>query len=412
MDDITGQTNPEEVRAPHPGRRVSPKWIAVLVIPLTCLGVWVLFSHYHQQPSGSPSETVARVTVSMPLQQNLDRRLRFLGQFSPVNRVELRAQVGGVLTEIHFQDGQIVRKGDLLFVIDPRPYEIKLALATAQLATAMARVDLTSAELARAQSLRKTDFASQETVDQRLSDHNAAQAAVDDAKARIRDAQLDLEYCRVTAPFDGVIGARQVSIGSLIAGSRASASPTTLLATLVSLDPIYVDFDMSESDYLTFAREHEQNPGQLRDKVMIALSDETTFSRDGVLDFVDNAVDRSSGTLHARATVPNRDLFLEPGQFARVRLAVSPPSPALMVPDAAVTLDQSQQLVMTVTPDGTVTPKIVEIGDIRGGLRIVRSGLTPDDRVIIGGLIHAAPGAKVLTDEGTIKYDSTLAGQD
>jgi len=412
LDDITGQTNPEEVRAPHPGRRVSPKWIAVLVIPLTCLGVWVLFSHYHQQPSGSPSETVARVTVSMPLQQNLDRRLRFLGQFSPVNRVELRAQVGGVLSEIHFQDGQIVRKGDLLFVIDPRPYEIKLALATAQLATAMARVDLTSAELARAQSLRKTDFASQETVDQRLSDHNAAQAAVDDAKARIRDAQLDLEYCRVTAPFDGVIGARQVSIGSLIAGSRASASPTTLLATLVSLDPIYVDFDMSESDYLTFAREHEHNPGQLHDKVMIALSDETTFSRDGVLDFVDNAVDRSSGTLHARATVPNRDLFLEPGQFARVRLAVSPPSPALMVPDAAVTLDQSQQLVMTVTPDGTVTPKIVEIGDIRGGLRIVRSGLTPDDRVIIGGLIHAAPGAKVLTDEGTIKYDSTLAGQD
>jgi RND family efflux transporter MFP subunit len=348
----------------------------------------------------------------MPLQQNLDRRLRFLGQFSPVNRVELRAQVGGVLTEIHFQDGQIVRKGDLLFVIDPRPYEIKLALATAQLATAMARVDLTSAELARAQSLRKTDAGSQQTVDQRLSDQNAAQAAVDDAKARIRDAQLDLEYCRVTAPFDGVIGARQVSIGSLIAGSRASASPTTLLATLVSLDPIYVDFDMSESDYLTFAREHEHNPGQLRDKVMIALSDETTFSRDGVLDFVDNAVDRSSGTLHARATVPNRDLFLEPGQFARVRLAVSPPSPALMVPDAAVTLDQSQQLVMTVTPDGTVTPKIVEIGDIRGGLRIVRSGLTPDDRVIIGGLIHAAPGAKVLTDEGTIKYDSTLAGQD
>ncbi|MGA8699585.1 MAG: efflux RND transporter periplasmic adaptor subunit [Xanthobacteraceae bacterium] len=348
----------------------------------------------------------------MPLQQNLDRRLVFLGQFSPVNRVELRAQVGGVLTEIHFQDGQIVRKGDLLFVIDPRPYEIKLALATAQLATAMARVDLTSAELARAQSLRKTDAGSQETVDQRLSDQNAAQAAVDDAKARIRDAQLDLEYCRVTAPFDGVIGARQVSIGSLIAGSRASASPTTLLATLVSLDPIYVDFDMSESDYLTFAREHEHNPGQLRDKVMIALSDETTFSRDGVLDFVDNAVDRSSGTLHARATVPNRDLFLEPGQFARVRLAVSPPSPALMVPDAAVTLDQSQQLVMTVTPDGTVTPKIVEIGDIRGGLRIVRSGLTPDDRVIIGGLIHAAPGAKVLTDEGTIKYDSTRAGQD
>ena len=352
------------------------------------------------------------MTVSKPLQLNLDRRLGFLGQFSAVNRIELRAQVGGLLTEIHFQDGQIVHKGDLLFVIDPRPYEIKLALATAQLATAKARVDLTTAELARAQSLLKTQSGSQEVVDQRASDQNAAQAAVDNAKAQIRDAELDLEYCRVTAPFDGSIGARQVSIGSLVAGSRAAVSPTTLLTTLVSLDPIYVDFDMSESDYLTFAREHEHNPGPLHDKVLIALSDETVFSREGVLDFVDNALDRSSGTLHARATVPNRDLFLAPGQFARVRLAVSPPAPVLLVPDAAVTLDQSQQMVMTVTPDGTVTPKIVEIGDIRGGLRVVRSGLKPDDRVIIGGLIHAAPGAKVAAEEGSIKYDSTLAGQD
>ncbi len=412
MDEITGQTNPPEIRASHPSRRLSPKWIAIVVILLTCAGLWFFFSHKDQQQAGSPSQPAAHVTVSKPLQLNLDRRLGFLGQFSAVNRIELRAQVGGLLTEIHFQDGQIVHKGDLLFVIDPRPYEIKLALATAQLATAKARVDLTTAELARAQSLLKTQSGSQEVVDQRASDQNAAQAAVDNAKAQIRDAELDLEYCRVTAPFDGSIGARQVSIGSLVAGSRAAVSPTTLLTTLVSLDPIYVDFDMSESDYLTFAREHEHNPGPLHDKVLIALSDETVFSREGVLDFVDNALDRSSGTLHARATVPNRDLFLAPGQFARVRLAVSPPAPVLLVPDAAVTLDQSQQMVMTVTPDGTVTPKIVEIGDIRGGLRVVRSGLKPDDRVIIGGLIHAAPGAKVAAEEGSIKYDSTLAGQD
>ncbi len=412
MDEITGQTNPPEIRASHPSRRLSPKWIAIVVILLTCAGLWFFFSHKDQQQAGSPSQPAAHVTVSKPLQLNLDRRLGFLGQFSAVNRIELRAQVGGLLTEIHFQDGQIVHKGDLLFVIDPRPYEIKLALATAQLATAKARVDLTTAELARAQSLLKTQSGSQEVVDQRASDQNAAQAAVDNAKAQIRDAELDLEYCRVTAPFDGSIGARQVSIGSLVAGSRAAVSPTTLLTTLVSLDPIYVDFDMSESDYLTFAREHEHNPGPLHDKVLIALSDETVFSREGVLDFVDNALDRSSGTLHARATVPNRDLFLAPGQFARVRLAVSPPAPVLLVPDAAVTLDQSQQMVMTVTPDGTVTPKIVEIGDIRGGLRVVRSGLKPDDKVIIGGLIHAAPGAKVAAEEGSIKYDSTLAGQD
>jgi RND family efflux transporter MFP subunit len=412
LDDKPDQGTSDNVSVSHSGRRVSPQFIAVLAVLLACLGAWFLFSRYHQQQSGSPQQAAARVTVSKPLQQNLDRRLGFLGQFSAVNRIELRAQVGGTLTEIHFQDGQIVRKGDLLFVIDPRPYEIKLALATAQLATATARADLASAELVRAQTLRNTQSGSQEVVDQRLADHNAAQAAVDDAKAQIRDAQLDLEYCRVTAPFDGSVGARQVSIGGLIAGSRASASPTTLLATLVSLDPIYVDFDMSESDYLTFARGHEHNQGALHDKVLVALSDEKTFLHEGTLDFIDNALDRSSGTLHARATVPNRDMFLAPGQFARVRLAVSPPSPVLMVPDAAVTLDQSQQIVMTVAPDGTVTPKIVEIGEIRGGLRIIRSGLKPDDEVIIGGLIHAAPGAKVATDEGAIKYDPALAGQD
>jgi multidrug efflux system membrane fusion protein len=398
-----------EARTSTLSRRLS---FAVLAIALLCAGAWFSFSRYEKTKVGAPQQTAAHVTVSKPLQLDVDRRLQFLGQFSAVNRIELRAQVGGVLTEIHFQDGQIVHKGDLLFVIDPRPYEVKLALANAQLATAMARVELTSAELTRAQALRKNDTGSQETVDQRLADQNAAQAAVDDAKARITDAQLDLEYCRVIAPFDGSVGDRKVSIGGLIAGSRAAASPTTLLATLVSLDPIYVDFDMSESDYLTFARDHEHNPGQLHDKVTVALTDEATFPHEGVLDFVDNALDRSSGTLHARATVQNRDLFLEPGQFARVRLAVAPPSPTLLVPDAAVTLDQSQQLVMTVAPDGTVTPKIVQIGDMRGGLRIVRSGLNPDDKVIIGGLIHAAPGTKVLADDGPIKYDATPAGRD
>ena len=186
-----------------------------------------------------------------------------LGQFSAINRVELRAQVGGTLTEIHFQDGQIVNKGDLLFVIDPRPYEIKLARANAQLQTASARFALATSELARAQSLQRSSFATPETVDQRTSELNASQAAIDDAKAQIRDAQLDLEYTRITAPFTGRIGARLVSIGSLIAGSRGGISPTTLLTTLVSLDPIYLDFDMSESDYLAFARERARVSGPL-----------------------------------------------------------------------------------------------------------------------------------------------------
>src|SRR4029079_13018337 len=166
---------------------------------------------------------------------------------------------------------------------------------------------------------------------------------------------------RITAPFTGRIGARLVSIGSLIAGSRAGTSPTTLLATLVSIDPIYVNFDMSEADYMTFLREHQQKKGPLADKVELSLSDEKEFSREGTLDFVDNRLDRSSGTIHARATVINNDLFLTPGGFARVRLQVKPPAPALLVPDASVLPDQSEHIVLTVGPDNVVTPKHVQL---------------------------------------------------
>src|SRR5579862_8944081 len=354
---------------------------------------------------------LATVTVSVPLLREVDTRIGFLGQFSAVDRVEVRAQVGGTLTEIHFKDGQIVHKGDLLFVIDPRPYEIKLAQAKAALDTANARVALANNQLNRSQSLKRNDFATQETVDQRTNDQDASLAAAEDAKARVRDAELDLEYCRVLAPFTGRIGARQVSIGSLVAGSRAATSPTTLLTTLVSLDPLYLDFDMSESDFLTFSRERARIKGPLADQVLIGLSDENGFTRKGTLDFVDNALDRSSGSIHARATVPNPDLFLAPGQFARLRVAIAPPAPVYLLPDAAVVPDQSQRLVMTVAADGTVKPKIVTTGELRGGLRVIRSGLAPGDRVIIDGLMHAIPGTKVDPENGTIRYDAAADGQ-
>jgi RND family efflux transporter MFP subunit len=215
----------------------------------------------------------------------------------------------------------------------------------------------------------------------------------------------------VRAPFAGRIGARQVSIGSLIAGSRAATSPTTLLATLVSLDPLYLDFDMSESDFLTFSRERARIKGPLANKVQIGLSDENSFSRAGTLDFIDNALDRSSGTIHARATVPNSDLFLAPGQFARLRVAIAPPTPVYLLPDAAVVLDQSQRLVMTVGPDGTVKPKIVTTGELRGGLRVIQSGLAASDRVVIDGLVRAIPGTKVTPQAGAVHFDAGTDGQ-
>jgi membrane fusion protein, multidrug efflux system len=397
-------------RPPGVARLKAWPWVVAGIGLALAVLAWVGFS-YRQGGRTTATLPPAQVTVSKPLVREVDTRIGLLGQFSAINRVELRAQVGGTLTEIGFQDGQIVRQGDLLFVIDPRPYEIKLARANALLQTASARLALATSELGRAQSLQRSSFATPETVEQRTAEQNSAQAAIDDAKAQIRDAQLDLEYTRITAPFTGRIGARLVSIGSLIAGSRAGSSPSTLLTTLVSLDPIYLDFDMSESDYLTFARERTRLSGPLADEITISLGDENRFARAGTLDFVDNSLNRSSGTIHARATVSNPDLFLVPGEFARIRVAIAAPAPTILVPDAAVVLDQSQHLVMTVSADSKVVPAPVETGDLRGGLRVIRSGLGPEDRVIIEGLVHAMPGSKVDAQDGAIQYDASADGQ-
>jgi len=293
----------------------------------------------------------------------------FLGQFSAVDAVELRAQVGGTLTVIAFQDGQVVRRGDPLFVIDPRPFQIKRDQAVAQLQSAEARQALTDVELWRAQQLRRSEYGTAENVDQRTADQRSARAAIDAAKAAIRDAQLDLEFSQIKAPFTGRIGAHLVSLGSLVSGSRGGTSSTTLLATIVSLDPIHLDFDMSEADYLAYQQAHH-DAGPNAD-VVISLGGDGHFDRHGTLDFIDNAVDRSSGTIHARATVANPDLAITPGQFARLRVATGSTAPALLVPAAAIVPDQSRQMVMTVAADGTVVPKPVETGDLHRGLRSV-----------------------------------------
>ena len=355
------------------------------------------------RPPAAPPPPPPQVTVSLPLQRTVQATGRFLGQFSAVDSVELRAQVGGTLTAIEFQDGQIVHEGDPLFVIDPRPFQIRLDQAVARLQTAQAKEALAEAELWRAQQLKRTDFGTAETVDQRAADQHSAQAAIETAKAAIKDARLDLEFSRVTAPFTGRIGAHLVSVGSLVSGSRGGTSPTTLLATIVSLDPIYLDFDMSESDYLAWQQaNHAAVPHA---DVAISLDGDGRFNLHGTLDFIDNVVNRSSGTIHARATVLNPNLSITPGQFARLRVSLGDPAPILLVPAAAVAPDQSRHIVMTVTADGTVVPKVVETGDLYHGLRIIRGGLTADDRVVIDGLVRARPGIRVAPVNGAITPD-------
>ena len=395
-------------RTSRAGRR-SParRWLALGLVVAVATTAWLAYPYPQIDAAASAVPApLPQVVVSKPLVREVGSRLGFLGQFSAIEQVELRAQVGGTLTGIYFKDGDIVRKGELLFTIDSLPYEIRLAQATAQLETASARLELARRELYRAQELKRTDFGTAQAVDQRAADLQTAQASIDNAKAQIRDAQFDLDHCRITAPFTGRIGTHLVSVGNLIAGSRYATNPTTLLATLVSLDPIYFDFDMSEADFLTFSRGRAQPKEVLADPVELALGDETQFTRQGMLDFVDNALNRSSGTIHARATIPNPDLFLTPGEFARVRLVIGAPASSLLVPDAAVLPDQSQHLVMTVSPDGTVVPKQVNIGEIRGGLRVIRSGLAPNDQVVIDGIPYAKAGSKVTPKDGVIRYDT------
>jgi multidrug efflux system membrane fusion protein len=406
--DVNKTDNPSPAReeGPRAARRSPAKlWVAFGIAIAAVASAWLAYS-YHQSEAAVAPAALPQVVVSKPLVREVESRLGFLGQFSAVEQVELRGQVGGTLTGIHFKDGDIVQKGDLLFSIDSRPYEIRLAQANALLETATARFVLADRDLNRAHVLKRSGnlAITEQTVDQRTNEQRAAQAAVDDAKAQIRDAEFDLEHCRIAAPFTGRIGTHLVSVGNLIAGSRAATSPTTLLTTLVSLDPIYLDFDVSESDFLTYSRDRARRQGSPADKVVIALTDETQFNRQGTLDFVDNALDRSSGTIHARATVANPDHLLTPGEFARLRLVVGAPVQALLVPDAAVLPDQSQHIVMTVAPDSTVVAKPVEIGDLRDGLRVIRSGLTPNDQVIIDGIPQAAPRVKVAPQDGTIRY--------
>jgi RND family efflux transporter MFP subunit len=373
--------------------------LPVLFCLLAGIGFFPLAKATAQQ--GAPP--APPVTVSHPEQRSLVEWQEYTGQFAAVEFVEVRARASGYLTEIHFEDGQIVRKGDLLFVIDPRPYEATLGAARAQLAQASAQVDLASRQLQRSAELRKRDYEAASSYDQRVLDLKVASAAVENAKAAIRSAELNLEFTRITAPVTGRISNHQVSIGNLIAGDAAAVP----LTTIVSLDPIYFYFDMSEGDYLAYRRViglgRLGEKGTAHPQVFVRLGDETDWKRSGTLDFVDNQVEAGAGTVRFRAVLPNPDYFLTPGEFGRIRVPASERHEAILVPDSAIFTDQSRKVVMTVTEDGTVEAKLVTLGPTTDdGLRIIRSGLKPEDQVVINGLMRARPGTKVTPQPGHI----------
>lgn len=384
--------------SPCRSTRRTPRtpWLAILAGGLGLLAAGQVGAQTPPQPPA--------VTVSKPLQREIVEYDEFTGQFAPVEYVELRARVSGYLQSHHFEEGQIVNKGDLLFVIDPRPFEAALASVRAQLGQAQARVDLANQQLRRAAQLSERDFVARSAYDERVQEQRVAASAVEIARAAVRTADLDLEFTRIMAPVTGRIGRREVSEGNLVSGG--SGGSTTLLTSIVSLDPIYFAFDLSETDLLIYQRAVQQ--GRLQSTresipVFARLRDEPDWPREGKLNFVDNQVDRSAGTIRVRATFPNPDHFLTPGQFGRIRLPGSEPYRALLIPDSAILTDQAQKIVMVVDADGVVAPKTVRPGPIYDGLRIIRSGLTKDDTIIINGLLRARPGGKVTAQPGEIK---------
>ncbi len=357
------------------------------------------------QPAQAAAAAVLPVTVSKPRVETITEWDEFTGQFEAVDSVEIRARVSGYLDTIGFEDGQMVKKGDMLFVIDPRPFEIALASAKSALNSANARVALAKQQLGRAETLKQKDFTSQSTLDQRQQEALSAAADAQVAQSAINAAQLNLDFTHIAAPLDGRIGRHEVSLGNLIMGG--DGTETTLLTTIVSLDPIRLVFDMPESDYLAYQRRAAE--GKMESKrddlpVEAHLMDETDWTLKGKMDFVNNAVDRSSGTIRARAIFPNPGLLITPGQFGRIRITGSEPHEALLIPDSAIVSDQARKIVMTVDKDGKVTPKPIRPGPGYQGLRIVRSGLSKDDVIIIDGLLRARPGATVKPEEGKIEF--------
>ncbi|MFN3077161.1 MAG: efflux RND transporter periplasmic adaptor subunit [Alphaproteobacteria bacterium] len=345
------------------------------------------------QPAGPPP-----VGVRQPVVKSLAEWMEFTGQFTPQAFVEVRARVSGALTEIHFHDGQIVAKGDLLFVVDPRPYEIALAVSKAHLDQQIAALELAKRQLSRGGALRQKDVLAQSDYDIREQQMRGAAAAVESARANVREAQLNLEFTRITAPITGRVGLHMVSVGNLITGGVNIAAPT-LLTTIITLDPVILNFDMSETDFLTLQRAASNGQlASLRDSknpIHVRLTDETEWRHEGSLEYVDNQISRNTGTIRVGVNVPNPNHLITPGQFGRVRLAMSAPRETILVPDSATVTDQSRKLVMTVSDDGTVVPRVVTLGPMIDGLRVVREGLGAGEKVIVSGLMRARPGAKV-----------------
>jgi multidrug efflux system membrane fusion protein len=347
--------------------------------------------------SAPPAPPPPQVTFAHPVRQKIVDRDEYVGRFVAVDAVEIRARVSGYLEKIHFTDGQLVKAGDLLFTIDQRPFQASLEQARADLARAKSQADLTAADLGRAETLLQQKTIAEALYDQRVQAKRAADAALQAAEAALKTADLNLEFTELRSPVTGRIGDRRVSPGNLVTGG--TTGNTTLLATVVSADPIRFEFSFDEASYLRYQR-IAADAGRATDRgnklpVQLRLLDERTFEHKGTIDFVDNVIDTSSGTIRGRAVFANPNALFTPGMFGRVTVPGSAEYEAFVVPDSAIGTEQIRKFVYVVDAENTIRQKFVELGPLQGKLRVVRSGLEAEDRIVTNGLMRARPGTKV-----------------
>ncbi len=340
------------------------------------------------------------VVVSKPLKTKIVDWDDYVGRFEAINSVDIRPRVTGYLQSIAFKDGQIVHKGQLLFVIDPRPYQAALDQARGQEAHAISAQSNARIELARAQKLLAARTIAEQDYQTRLATEQQAAADRDAARAAVATAALNLDFTRVTAPLTGRVSDRRVTPGNLV------TQDSTILTTITDLDPIYFTFYAAEAFYLKYERQSQQGVRpQSRDfanPVEIRLQDQTDYAIKGRMDFVDNVLDPNSGTIRGRAIVPNPGYILTAGMFGHLRLLGSGTYDGLLIPDEAITTQQSDEIVFVVDAQGAVQQRKIGVGPRVGPLRVVRSGLNPDEEVIIEGIQRAKVGLKIHANAGQI----------
>jgi RND family efflux transporter MFP subunit len=336
-----------------------------------------------------------KVAVAKPAKQQITRYLEATGNTAAVNSADLVARVNGFIEAINYEDGAPVKKGDLLFTIELEPYKVKLDQAKASEVSAESSYNQAQAAFERSAELIKQKVTTQASYDSALATRDAAQSTLDNARSNTRLAQINYDYAQVRAPFDGIVTARKVSVGTYVGGSGTP----TVLATIVQLDPIWVNFNISEQDVIRVRAALAQR-GVTRDDVMkfkveVALQDETDYPHIGVIDYVAPTLSTTTGTLAVRGVLPNPKSVLLPGYFVRIRVPRPTEESALLVPDTALGSDQGGRYVLVVGKDDVVEQRKVEIGPQVGSMRVIDKGVTENDRVIVAGMLRAIPGQKV-----------------